>query len=193
MVLVAVVVPFSGCHRRAPREAREPREVVAVQPGVPRQAHQTGYTDFGGQQELTPWGVPHEVVLDEATLYPQPNQTCANLVLRQPLGLDEPVTQLNLRCSADSRYKERAAVTQEVPPAERDYAYSGTAPTLRIRGHHGAVDIPLGVAVPNQFRVVERAFQICCPFPATRVFRLTVDGNNRYGEYGRLDFSWRLD
>ncbi|MFO0597977.1 MAG: hypothetical protein U0228_21930 [Myxococcaceae bacterium] len=190
--LAAALLSLTGCHHHH----REPRVVVAVpvgQPGTPRQPTQTAYSEFGGQRESTPYGVGHEVILDEATLYPQPNQTCVNVVLRQPMGLDEPVSQLNIRCSADSRYKERASVTQEVPAVERDYPFAGAAPVLRIRGPHGGLDLPLGAAVPNQFRVVERAFQLCCPFPATRVFRLTIDGQDRYNEYARTDFAWRLD
>ncbi len=162
-------------------------------PGVPQQPRQTVYSQLGGEMESTPYGVPHDAILDEATLYVQPNQVCANVVLRQPIGFDEPVSQLNMRCSADGRYKDRTSPQLEQPPSERDYPYQGSPPMLRIRSAYGWANIPLGEAVPNMFRVVERSFQVCCPFTASTVFRLTIDGQARYQEYVRTDFSWRLN
>jgi hypothetical protein len=137
--------------------------------------------------------VPHDAVLDEATLYVQPNQVCANVVLRQPMGFDEPISQLNMRCSADSRSRERTYPQLEQPASERDYPFQGPPPTLRVRVPYGWADIPLGIATANVFRVVERSFQVCCPFTASAVFRLTIDGTARYNDYVRTDFAWRLD
>lgn len=186
-MLVALVVLLGGCHRRS-----RVRPARAGTPGVPLQARQTAYSQFGGSTESAPAQVPHDAILDEATLYVQPRQVCANVVLRQPVGFDEPLSQLNMRCSADGRYKEQAYPQLEQQPTERDYPYEGPPPTFQVSGPHGSFSFPVGQAREHYFRVVERSFQVCCPFTASTVFRLTIDGQARYGDYSRIDFSWRL-
>lgn len=187
LALGVMVVVGSGCRHRS-RHRAAPQGT----PGVPLQARQTAYSQLGSSTESPPYGVAHEAILDEATLYVQPTQVCANVVLRQPLGFDEPISQLNLRCSADGRYKERAFPQLEQPPTERDYPFQGPPPMVTVSGPHGAFSFPVGAAQPNLFRVVERSFQVCCPFTASNVFRLTIDGQSRYREYVRTDFAWRL-
>jgi hypothetical protein len=187
-LVTLLLVTATSCHRRA----RAVRAAPAGLPGVPLQQRQTAYSQLGGETESTPYAVPHDAILDEATLYVQPDQVCANVVLRQPMGFDEPLSQLNMRCSADGRYKERTYAQQEQPPSERDYPFTGPPPMLRVRGPHGWFSIPIGQAQANYFRVVERSFQVCCPFTASSVFRLTIDGQSRYSDYVRTDFAWRL-
>lgn len=187
---LAVCLAALGCHHhRAPRGSA----AVSGMPGVPLQPRQAVYSTLGGNTESVPYGVPHEAILDEATLYPQAGSTCANVVLRQPMGFDEPLATLNMRCSADGRYKERTSAQQENPPTEQEYPFQGPPPMLRIRSAYGWANIPLGEARANFFRVVERSFQVCCPFPASNVFRLTIDGQARYEEYVRTDFVWHLN
>ena len=183
--LLLMMLLFSSACRHAPRGSGYP--------GVPQQPRQTTYSSLGGENESVPYGVPNDAVLDEATLYVQPDRVCANVVLRQPMGFDEPLSQLNMRCSADSRVKERTGPSLEQQPTERDYPFQGPPPMLRIRSAYGWANIPLGAASTNVFRVVERSFQVCCPFTASRVFRLTIDGTARYDDYVRTDFAWRLN
>lgn len=186
--LTVLAVTGPGCHRRA----RADRDAAYVQPGVPRMATQTTYSYVGGERETTPYAVPHDSIIDEATLFVQPNQTCVNVLLRQPLGFDEPLSQLAIRCSADGRVKDNGWVAQEQPAVEQDYPFQGPPPMLRIRGPHGWANIPIGAAQENVFRVVQRSFQVCCPFGASKVFRLTLSSNARYGDYVRTDFGWKL-
>lgn len=187
VVGLVLVSTLSGCRHRSRARAAPPGV-----PGVPLQPRQTAYSQLGSTMETAPYAVPHDAMLDEATVYVQPNQVCANVVLRQPMGFDEPLSQLNMRCSADGLYKERAYPQLEQPPVERDYPFQGPPPTVTVYGPHGQVTFPVGVSQPNLFRVVERSFQVCCPFTASSVFRLTIDGQSRYGDYVRTDFSWRL-
>lgn len=187
LVLVSLALLSSGCRRRA-----RPDQAY-VQPGTPRVATQTTYSYVGGERESTPLGLPHESIVDEATLYVGPNQTCANVVLRQPLGFDEPSSQLAIRCSADGRSKDNGWVSQEQPSGEQDYPFQGAPPMLKVRGPHGWVQFPIGAAQQNVFRVVQRSFQVCCPFGAQKVFRLTLSSNARFGDYVRTDFGWKLN
>lgn len=186
LLLLVPLLAFAGCHHHR-RAAASPGV-----PGVPLQARQAVYSTLGGNTESVPYAVPHDAILDEATLYVQADSVCANVILRQPMGFDEPLATLHMRCSADGRYKERTGPQQEQPPTEQDYPFQGPPPTLRIRSRYGWADIPLGQATPHVFRVVERSFQVCCPFTASEVFRLTIDGQARYDEYVRTDFVWRL-
>lgn len=187
LLVLLILVSATSCRRHA-RVRVAPRG----QPGVPLAPRQTAYSQLGGETETTPYGVPHDAILDEATIYVQPESVCVNVVLRQPMGFDEPLSQLNMRCSADGRYKDRTWAQLEQPPQERDYPFQGPPPMLRVRGPHGYFSFPIGQAQANYFRVVERAFQVCCPFTASGVFRLTIDGQARYGDYVRTDFAWRL-
>lgn len=182
-LLLVTLCLLAGCRHRVSASGL---------PGTPLQARQTVYSTLGGNTESVPYGVPHEAVVDEATLYVQSTEVCANVILRQPMGFDEPLGRLSMRCSADGRFKENTFPQQEQPPAELDYPFQGPPPMLRIRSAYGWANIPLGAWSPNLFRVVERSFQVCCPFTASSVFRLTIDGQARYQEYVRTDFAWRL-
>ncbi|MBL8913484.1 MAG: hypothetical protein JNM17_22485 [Archangium sp.] len=182
LVLVSLTLVSTGCRRRA-----RPDQAYA-QTGVPRTATQTTYTYVGNERERTPGAIPTESLVDEATLYVSPQQTCANVRLRQPMGVDQPLDQLEVHCTAD-RTKNNGWVTQEQPAGEEAFPFEGAPPMLKVRGPHGGwMQVPIGASQDNVFRVVHRSFQVCCPMGASKVFKLSLQTSA-----ARTEFGWKLN
>lgn len=161
-------------------------------PGIPLAATISTFSSIDKGQEQAPRILPSETLLDQATLSVEPNRTCANVQLRQPVAFDLPATVLVMRCS-NGPEKAEAVIVTEQESTLRDYPFTGEAPQLDVYGFGVGLTVPVGPREERIFRVAERSFAVCCPLTAGEVFKLTISG--RFGRRGssiRTDFLWRL-
>lgn len=179
--LVLLVASSPGCSRRV--------DVVvdAHHIGTPF-ARVTNYMQWlGSQAEHTPGGVPNDAVLDEMTLTRvSDGELCGEVVLRTPESDDQPLSQLDVRCSAVGG-PPGAFAGEEV--LYRDYDYSGRATVLRAEalGPRGVRSLEITQPADYTFRVVERRAELCCPVSGFGVNRVRIV--NR-GMPGRFVATW---
>lgn len=185
LVLLGVLLGGGGCRRRA--------AVVVGAPGVPYTPSISTYSWAGNRTESVPAGLPPSALVDQATLATYPYQTCASVVLRQPIAWDQPSSALSVRC-ANGEARVQAFVTSGDQVQYRDYPFYVDGPMLEFYGYGVGLAVPLGGPQERLFRVAERSFAVCCPLTAGDSFKLTMDGRWGTGPYGtlRTDFQWRL-
>lgn len=167
--------------------------VISGRPGVPLMQTAATYSYVNGTQENSPNGLPNDALLDQATIGVEPQRTCANVELRQPLGWDQPASMLRMRCS-NGQDKTDGEVFNEQQQV-RDYPFTQDPQTLHLYGFGLGISVPVGPPQERIFRVSQRSFTVCCPLTAGEVFKLSVAGH--LGRPGlspsvRTDFVWRL-
>jgi len=161
--------------------------------GTPK-ARLTGYfARDPDHNETVPGQVPHDTVLDEATLsLTTADATCVDVVVRSWAGEDEPLDQLRPVFKIGER--EEAAIAEGETVAVHDYSVMGSREVFSLEGVSVGAFLGLSLNEPEEqvFRVIERRGRYCCSLTANAPVGLELQNermtfmNTKY----RLRFKW---
>ena len=146
---------FAACAGKARYFSVEPKDL-----GSPR-AKATAY--FGGHKEMVPPELPHDIVLDEATLMASADgAVCMDVILRTFVGFDEPIDRLEPWCKVDGDAQD--VHIEEIARQQRDYQFVGTFDKAKLKamGRAGMVNFSQNEQRPSIFSVIERRANVCC-------------------------------
>jgi hypothetical protein len=147
-------------------------------------ARVTSYMDWRGTRtEHAPGAVPNDAILDEMTLTSvSEDEFCGDVVIRTPAADDEPLSQLDVICSAFGG-PPGAFATEEV--RFDDYDYTGRATVFRADavGPAGRRSVEITRPTAGTFRVVERRARLCCPTSGFGVVRVQIVNRTMPGRF----------
>lgn len=147
-------------------------------------ARVTNYMGWGGSQtEYAAGAAPNDAVLDEMTLTSvSDSEFCGDVVLRTPSIDDQPLSQIDVICSAIGG-PPGAFANEQV--TFHDYDRMGRETLLRadVDGPLGHRSVELSRPVAGVFRVIERRAQLCCPTSGYGVIRVQIVNRSMPGRF----------
>src|SRR5690606_24431177 len=122
----------------------------------------------------TPGGVPNDALLDEMTLTRvSDSEFCGEVVLRTWENDDQPLSQLDVACSAVGGPPGTFG-REEIRHLEHDFTGRATVLAAEARGPQGARSLEITRPADVVFRVVERRADLCCPSSGFGVIRVRI-------------------